>query len=92
MKYPFEAPENTAVITCCHITENYADILYVSHDEDDGIWQFLCGESHNSRDARIVSLGEVFSLDNTIFPLGEMPCGYVAQRKSKDSNWNIKKR
>ena len=46
MKFPFSEPENTAVITCCHIIDNGADILYVSHDAEDGMWQFLCGGTH----------------------------------------------
>ena len=35
MKFPFSEPENTAIITCCDIIENGADILYVSHDAED---------------------------------------------------------
>ena len=44
MKFPFYDAPNTATITCCHILENGEPILYVSHDEDDGMWQFLCGK------------------------------------------------
>lgn len=44
MKFPFHDVPNTAVITCSHITENKAPVLYVSYDEDDGMWQFLCGK------------------------------------------------
>ena len=39
MKFPFYDAPNTATITCCHILENREPILYVSHDEDDGMWQ-----------------------------------------------------
>ena len=41
-------------------------ILYVSHDEDDGMWQFLCGSNHNIEDASIVSLFEVYNIDYSI--------------------------
>ena len=92
MKFPFNEPENTATITCCHIVEKTADILFVSHDEDDGMWQFLCGGSHMQEDAKIVSLSEIFMLDNSVSELSNMPCGYIAQRKSKDSKWVIKER
>ena len=89
---PFGEPENTAAITCRHIIENDDDILYVSHDADDGMWQFLCGSSHSQEDARIVSLNEIFMLDNTVSKLANMPCGYVAERKSKNSDRIVQKR
>ncbi len=43
---PFADAPDTAVITCCHVTDDGAPVLYVSHDEDDGMWQFLCGGEH----------------------------------------------
>ena len=92
MNFQFSEPENTAVITCCHIIDNGADILYVSHDAEDGMWQFLCGGTHTQEQARVVSLNEIFALDNTVSELADMPCGYIAQRKSKHSKWKIKKR
>ena len=92
MKFPFSEPENTAVITCCHIIESGADILYVSHDTEDGMWQFLCGGAHMQEQARVVSLNEIFTLDNTVSELTNMPLGYIAERKSKHSKWKVKKR
>ena len=92
MKFPFNESKKTAAITCCHIVENGADILYVSHDAEDGMWQFLCGGAHMQEQARVVSLNEIFTLDNTVSELANMPCGYIAERKQKGSKWEIKKR
>lgn len=92
MKFPFNEKENTAVITCRHITENGDSILYATHDADDGIWQFLCGKTHIQEDARVVAINEIFMLDNTVSELSDMPCGYIAERQSKDSKWIVKKR
>lgn len=92
MKFPFDEPENTAVITCCHIIENAADILYVSHDAEDGMWQFLCGSTHMQEQARVVSLNEIFTLDHTVSELANMPWGYIAERKSKYAKWKMKKK
>ena len=47
MEFPFYDSPDTATIICCHILERQTPILYVSHDEDDGMWQFLCGETVN---------------------------------------------
>lgn len=92
MKVPFNDAPSTATIVCCHIIENNMPILYVSHDEDDGMWQFLCGRSHEADEARLVSLKLVFDLDNSVGVLKDMPYGYYAERKTKEDNWVIHKR
>lgn len=51
MEIPFYDSPDTAAIICCHIMENQTPILYVSHDEDDGMWQFLYGETHEIEEA-----------------------------------------
>ena len=91
MKFPFYDAPNTATITCCHILENGEPILYVSHDEDDGMWQFLCGKAHETDEAKLVSLKSVFDLDNSVGILKDMPCGYYAERKAQDDEWSVRK-
>ena len=91
MKFPFYDKPNTAVIICCHIINEKAPILYVSHDKDDGMWQFLCGNTHKTDDAKIVSLKYALNLDSSIAALKDMPCGYYAVRKSQNYDWIIKK-
>ena len=92
MNFPFANEPNTATIVCNHIFEGHEDILYVSHDEDDGMWQFLCGKSnHQENDARIVSLYSVYQLDKTVGLLSNMPCGFYAERKSVSDRWFINK-
>ena len=89
MNYPFYDNPDTAVITCCHIIDGSEHILYVSHDSDDGMWQFLCGNSHNTDDARVVSLLDIFSMDNSVGELSELPLGCCAERDSIKSKWKI---
>lgn len=89
MEFSFCDAPNTAVITCSHVLEDNKPILYVSHDEEDGMWQFLCGEQHDESEARIVSLYSIFMQDNSIAELAEMPCGYFAERKNQDEKWII---
>lgn len=88
MKFPFKDLENLAVFTCSHILDNKDDICYVTHDEDDDGWQFLCGKhDHISSDARIISLKNIFELDSSIEILADMPLGYGAIRESKEAPW-----
>ena len=92
MKFPFNEAPNTMAIICAHILEQGGDILYVSHDQDDGMWQFLCGKSHEINDAKLVALKEIFALDNSISKIADMPCGYTATRKNATSKWKIQKK
>ena len=54
MEFPFDDAPNTMAIICSHVFEQGDNILYVSHDEDDGMWQFWCGKSHEMDDAKVV--------------------------------------
>lgn len=92
MNFPFDDAPDTAVITCCHILNREKPILYVSHDADDGMWQFLCGEVHETEDGRIVSLHKIFDMDNTVGMLHKMPCGYYAERNTVTDEWIIQKK
>ena len=87
-RFPFrEAPE-TAAITCCHVMAG-APILRVTHDEEDGMWQFLCGGEHDAGEALVIALQEAYALDASLGKLVKMPCGCVAQRRSKTGKWHI---
>lgn len=92
MKFPFLEPDepNTAAILCCHALEQGAAIQYASHDAEDGAWQFLCEKEHEESDARVVSLDCVYSLDPTIAEIAAMPRGYYAERKDRQSAWEVK--
>ncbi|WP_295130554.1 hypothetical protein [Ruminococcus sp.] len=77
-----------AVFTCCHVTEEGAPVLYVSHD-DDGCRQFLCGRRHCEEEARLVSLGEIYRSDNTLGKLAGLGCGHSAQRENVGGKWTF---
>lgn len=91
MEFPFYDAPDTVAIICCHIMEKEAPVLSVSHDEEDGIWQFLCGKPHGIDEAKLVSLKWVFELDNSIGVLRDMPCGCYAERKAPGDEWVIRK-
>ena len=48
MNFPFDDAPNTVAITCCHIMNDNMPILHISHDSDDSMWQFLCGNPHDT--------------------------------------------
>lgn len=82
--------KNIAVFTTKQVVNKEMPIVYVSHDEDDGAWQFHHGEIVNIEDAMVVSLELIVSLDNTLNELFDLPLGWIAIRKSFNDSW-IKK-
>ncbi len=86
--FKFSDSENTACIVCSHVLEKQMPILYVTHDEDDGVWQFLCGEeNHELQHAKLLALSEVATIDPSVNDLHDMPLGVGAARKSQDGQW-----
>ena len=83
--FPFSDPPDTACFTCCHVLDEHRPILYVSHDED-GCWQFLCGESHTLEDARIVSLADILQIDGSVADLADLDRGEYAEAVDTDSD------
>lgn len=87
-KYKFKESKNQAVFTCLHIINESKPILYVKHD-DEGDWQFLCGENHATEDARIIALQEIVRMDPGIRKISNLKCGQAAIRESKESDWQL---
>ena len=64
------------VMTTKDIIKGQKNIILVSHDEDDGMWEFLDGDEVNEENAAIVSLAEIVNIDNTINDLFDLPLGF----------------
>jgi hypothetical protein len=85
--WPFEDTPNTASITTRQVLEQGAPILLVTHDADDGSWQFLCGTTNETADGRVVGLGEMYARDTTLGELANLPEGWRAWRSAVGFPW-----
>jgi hypothetical protein len=85
--WPFADAPNTASITTRQVLEG-APILLVTHDADDGGWQFLCGTTDDPADARIVGLGQMYKRDATLGELADLPEGGRASRPAAGQPWH----
>lgn len=85
-RWPFADPPNVATITVRQVLEG-SPILYVSHDADDGSWQFLTGDEPQEKDGRVVALGTVVDLDPTVTELADLPLGSYAWRDTLGAPW-----
>lgn len=85
----FNELPSTMVITLNVILDRAKPVLYVSHDEEDGMWQFLDGSENLDIDnARIVSLEEILKIDESLSLLWDLPLGWAAERSNKEASWN----
>lgn len=85
----FEAPPNVAVVTTRSIVRDGAWIAHVSHDADDGSWQFhdsAPGEPP-AEDAMVVALSSMVRRDGTLNALADLPEGWHAWRDGPTAPW-----
>ncbi len=87
-RWPFADPQNVATISLRDIIDGRAPILLVSHDADDGMWQFLDGRNDlTAEDAVVLSLDCVLALDPSIAQLADLPLGWQAWRENVNQPW-----
>src|SRR4051794_39131796 len=79
---PFKEPKNLGVYSLRSIVYDGHPILHVTHDADDGAWQFLEWEDALTEDGVLVSLEHIIHLDPSITALAALPTGWHAFRPS----------
>lgn len=90
--WPFSDPPNSIAFTSEAILSGKSPILYVSHDSDDGAWQFHSGEMLGVSEAKVKALGEMVKMDPTICELADLPLGSTATREGPTKPWIREKR
>ncbi|HTM55098.1 MAG TPA: hypothetical protein VL175_13775 [Pirellulales bacterium] len=89
MEWPFADPPNTAVFTTIGVVDRQEWIYLVTHDAEDGAWQF-----HHARDSQprvaealVVALHRILKIEPAVAELADLPLGWQAWRESKDAEW-----
>jgi hypothetical protein len=83
--WPFREGRHRAAVTTKPVLDGHP-VLLVSRDQE-GDWQFLCGTTNRTEDAKIVSLGCIFERDSTLAEVADLPGGWTASRKRKGAAW-----
>jgi len=86
-EWPFADPRNLASISVSQIIRDGEPVLLVSHDADDGGWQFLTGGAFTVADAMLVSLESMVRRDPTLTELADLPLGWQAWRETPAAPW-----
>jgi len=84
--FKFYEAKNLATYTTTKVLENNHPILLVTHEED-GDWQFLCGNPITKDDCKVICLEEIVKLDPSLNQLFDLPYGWEAERNSIDDKW-----
>ena len=85
--WPFDQPQNCAIVTQRQCVENTLPILLVVHDAEDHGWQFLSGLAFDMADAQLVALGGIVRVDPSLLTIADLPPGWQAARESAESDW-----
>jgi hypothetical protein len=85
--WPFSDPPNVATITTTKVLDEGHPILLVTHEEDDGARQFLCGTANDPGDCGVVGLDCIYNRDPGVAELSDLPLGWRAWRDTAGSPW-----
>ncbi len=85
--WPFADTPNVAVLTSTDILHHDKPILFVSHDVDDGAWQFHTGKDLSIDRATMVALARIVALDPSVRELADLPLGWIATRQTLTAPW-----
>ena len=85
--WPYADPPETEVIVLGRVLRGESSLLLVTHDEDDGGWQFLDGGQVFEDDAKAVYLAEMLQFDPSIAQLADLPVGWYADRPDPSAPW-----
>ncbi|MEM5434492.1 hypothetical protein [Paraburkholderia diazotrophica] len=86
--WPFSDPRNVSVFANRHIFDDQEWIAYVTHDLDDGAWQFHTSAPELAEaDAVLVSLEQIVMRDPSVALLADLPLGWHAWRDSETAAW-----
>lgn len=87
IKWPFTDARNTLVFTTRDVIEEGKPILLVTHDQDDGAWQFRTRKTVPPPEGEIVALDEIIFRDPSVVELADLPLGWSAIRDSMTTPW-----
>ena len=88
--WPFEEPKDMAVFTTTAILAGEDWVYFVTHDDEDGFWQFHGEQDSGIEGAKLSSLEKLFTLEPRIAELANLPLGWCAWRDAPDAPWQRK--
>ena len=85
--WKFEDPPHTGVYTTKKIIDGEEPVLYVSHDSEDGAWQFHGVSESTVESAALTCFHHIVDADPSIKQLIDLPPGSRAWRDKPEDPW-----
>jgi len=83
----FPDPSHTMVFLSKTVHEGIEEITYVSHDLEDGAWQFLDDSMDDGGGAVLSCFQHPIDKDPTLTELSDLPLGWYAERATPSAPW-----
>jgi hypothetical protein len=85
--WKFPDPPHTGVYLSKFVQSGSEPVTYVSHDVDDGAWQFL-GDSMTESGGVLSCLHHPIDSDPSLMELADLPLGWYAEREAPGLPWH----
>ena len=84
--WKFQDPPHTGVYLSKAVHEGVEPVTYVSHDADDGAWQFL-GDTMSQSGCVLSCFHHPIDNDPSLSELADLPLGWWAEREAPGKPW-----
>jgi hypothetical protein len=85
--WKFPNPPHTRVFVSDAVSSGAERVTYVSHDLEDGAWQFLGDSMSGGREPVLLCLHHPIDNDPTLVELADLPLGWYAERAKPGDPW-----
>jgi len=85
--WKFPDPPHARAFTTKRVAVGEESVTYVTHDLDDGSWQFHGPSESHPEDICLLCLHHFLDQDPTIVELKDLPRGWIASRNSPAESW-----
>jgi len=89
--WKFSDDPHTRVFLSETVHKGTEPVTYVSHDEDDGAWQFLGDSMNQGGGPVVVCLHHPIDNDRSLSELADLPLGWSAERSKPGEPWTRSK-
>jgi hypothetical protein len=89
--WKFQDPPHTRVFLSQTVQDGIEPVIYVSHDAEDGAWQFLGKSMADGRGPVISCFHHPIDGDSSLAELADLPLGWCAERSKVGQPWDRRK-
>jgi hypothetical protein len=87
--WPFDQPPDVAAITSIYVLDGSQPVRQVIHYSDDHSWAFTCGTTIELPNLKVVHMGHILEMDDTLRSIAHLEPGWSAYREGLGELWEI---